>query len=83
MKIRAGRQVKHESTTEFDTGGERHCCGPLHRRLSAHHHSDHANGLKCCGGVKGKLSKLAFMKRILIIEDDLHIAELERDYLQF
>lgn len=27
--------MKHESTTEFDTGGERYCCGHFHHRLAA------------------------------------------------
>lgn len=52
-----GKQVKHQSTTEFTN----HCPGHGHHKLFEHMH--HAGGK--CGGVKAILTKLAFVFNIL------------------
>lgn len=51
----AGKKVKHESSTEFNTTGAFH---------HGHCHHPHHGGLKCCG-IKGHLSKLAFLVSML------------------
>jgi len=52
-----GKQVKHQSTTKFTN----HCPGQgLHHRLRHMHHT----GRKC-GGIKEKLTKLAFVLNLL------------------
>ncbi|ODA40352.1 hypothetical protein [Desulfosporosinus sp. BG] len=60
-----GKKVKHESQTEFTMQG---CQRKMHpgfmRHMRHHHHSHHCaenyDDLKC-GGIKGKLTKLAFV----------------------
>jgi len=53
-----GKQVKHQSTTEFTN----HCSNSgLHHKLFKHMH--HADGQ--CGGLKSKLTKLAFVLELL------------------
>lgn len=54
-----GKKVKHESNTEFSMQG---CCGHGHHGFMKHMHHHHAHK---CGGVKGKLSKLAFVLGLL------------------
>lgn len=50
-----GKQVKHQSTTEFTN-----CCqGDKHHKLFKHMHSG------CCGGLKQKLTKIAFALQLL------------------
>ncbi|SFG55349.1 hypothetical protein SAMN05660649_01965 [Desulfotomaculum arcticum] len=67
----AGKKVKHESNTEFDLTGfpgcQRH--GLMHRGVFHHWHDRHSHhgyqdGMKC-GGIKGKLNKLAIMVSML------------------
>ncbi|WP_449240422.1 hypothetical protein [Desulfoscipio gibsoniae] len=67
----AGKKVKHESNTEFDMTGFSGCKRQdlMHRDIFHHRHDrhsqhDHHNGMNC-GGIKSKLSKLAFMLSIL------------------
>jgi hypothetical protein len=55
-----GKTVKHESSTEFAMprgGGCRH-----HGFMRHHMHHGHGG---CCGGIKGKLSRLAFALGVL------------------
>lgn len=59
-----GKKVKHESQTEFAMQG---CTGHMHHGLMKHMHHHHHNqnpGDIRCGGLKGKLTKLAFVLNI-------------------
>lgn len=62
-----GKKVKHESQTEFTMQG---CCpGDRHhgfmKHMHHHRHSDQNHEEIKCGGIKGKLTKLAFVLNIL------------------
>lgn len=74
-----GKQVKHESSSEFNL---QNCCGGMqhhpHRHL--HRHWEENDGRSCCcAGFKNKLSALMFLLRLL---DELKIEELENKYLE-
>lgn len=64
-----GKKLKHDSQSEFTMQG---CCGHKHHGFMKHmhHHNPHTlggqgqDGHKCCG-IKGKLTRLAFMLNIL------------------
>lgn len=59
-----GKKVKHESNTEFNL---QDCCGGegSHHGFMKHiHEHPHLHNRKCCG-VKGKLSKIAFVLNTL------------------
>ena len=64
-----GKKVKHESQTEFTMQG---CDGHMHHGFMKHmhqHHHNHHNQCQNhedikCGGIKGKLTKLAFVLNI-------------------
>jgi hypothetical protein len=64
-----GKHVKHESTTEFTMPGHCH-----HRHHEFFKHMHHHAGQ--CGGIKGKLSKLAFALSIL---NSLQVKEQEQE----
>lgn len=49
-----GKLVRHESSTELSGGFNHHCCGH-------HHHMHRLHAERCCGGIKGRLTKLAFI----------------------
>jgi hypothetical protein len=57
-----GKKVKHESSTEFNM---QNCCEGSHHDFMKHMHEQHQlrHG-KCCG-IKGKLSKIAFVLNTL------------------
>jgi hypothetical protein len=63
-----GKKVQHESTTEFTMPGHCH-----HRHHEFFKHIHHHAGQ--CGGIKGKLSKLAFALSIL---NSLQVEEQEQ-----
>ncbi|MDR3599529.1 MAG: hypothetical protein P4L49_03460 [Desulfosporosinus sp.] len=62
-----GKKVKHESQTEFTMQGHhRHMHHGFMRHMQ-HHHSNQCDELhddQKCGGIKGKLTKLAFVLNI-------------------
>ena len=72
-----GKQVKHESSSELTL---QNCCGGKHRHLRKHfhHHCDDGDTNCCCTGLKGKLSALMYLLRLI---DDLKIEELENKAL--
>jgi len=72
-----GKQIKHESTSEFNL---QNCCGGKHHHLRKHFHShccDEESGC-CCTGLKGKLSNLIYILRLI---DKVKIEELENNTL--
>ena len=64
-----GKKVKHESQTEFAMQG---CHRKMHQGFMKHMHHHNHHGHHCdenyddleCGGIKGKLTKLAFVLNI-------------------
>jgi len=74
-----GKKVKHESQTEFTMQG---CAGHRHHGFMKHmhyHHNHHNNSCQNhddvkCGGIKGKLTKLAF---VLNIFNQIQVEEKE------
>lgn len=64
-----GKKVKHESQTEFTIQG---CHGKMHHGFMKHMHHHNHHGHHCgenhddlkCGGIKGKLTMLAFVLNI-------------------
>lgn len=64
-----GKKVKHESNTEFTMMG---CHGKMHHGMMKHMHYHNHHGHHCgenqddprCGGIKGKLTKLAFVLNV-------------------
>lgn len=61
-----GQEVKHQSTTEFINS----CCSPEMRGQRGFRHSMRNS----CGGIKAKLTKLAFVLNLL---NDMQVAEQE------
>jgi len=72
-----GKQVKHESTSEFNL---QNCCAGKHHHLRKHFH-DHCKNSEsncCCTGLKGRLSAFAYILRLI---DKVKIEELENNAL--
>lgn len=72
-----GKQVKHESSSEFNL---QNCCSGKHHHMIKHFHSHCHNSEPncCCTGLKGKLSALAYILRLI---DNVKIEELENNAL--
>ena len=80
-----GKQIKHESTSEFNL---QNCCGGKHHhhhlRKRFHSHCctevstccDTEESNCCCTGIKGKLSAFAYILRLI---DKVNINELENN----
>lgn len=69
-----GKKVKHESSTEFDQNG---CGRQMFMRQHGHFHSHKHHfgpGEMQCRGIKDKLSRLAYVLKIL---NDIKVDELE------
>lgn len=72
-----GKKVKHESQTEFTM--QDCCAGHRHHGFMKHMHHNHHNNCENngdfkCGGIKGKLTKLAF---VLSIFNQIKVDEKE------
>lgn len=72
-----GNQIKHESTSEFNM---KSCCKGKHHHLRKHFHGYCSNSESncCCTGLKGRLSALAYILRLI---DKVEIEELENNAL--
>ena len=69
-----GKKFKHESSTEFDQNGcERQMFMKKHGHFHSHKHNLGSSDMQC-SGIKDKLSRLAFVLKIL---NDIKVDELE------